>query len=210
MLINKEEVSLILRHLGIKVEGVLHVGAHECEELGVYRYFGLAPEDVVWIDALEEKVAKNRANGIPNVHQAVITDKDNETVTFHITNNFESSSVLEFGSHAHHHPYVVETGTRSLTTTRLDTFFTKHNLSPEKYTFWNLDIQGAELMALKSGESFLKHVTAIYSEVNTEEVYKGCALLSQMDTFLASHGFSRIKTVMTDCGWGDALWVKIA
>ncbi len=210
MLIRREEVQSILQNLGIAVKGVLHVGAHECEELSVYRYFGLTPEDVVWVDALEEKVAKNRANGIPNVHQAVITDKDKETVTFHITNNFESSSVLEFGSHARHHPHVVETGTRSLTTTRLDTFFTKHNLSPEKYTFWNLDIQGAELMALKSGESFLKHVTVIYSEVNTEEVYKGCALLSQMDTFLAGHGFSRLKTVMTGYGWGDALWVKIA
>lgn len=209
MLIRKEDVFAILKNMGISVNGVLHVGAHECEELGVYHYFGLKSDDVVWIDALEEKVALSKSRGVPNVYQAVITDKDDETVVFNITNNFESSSVLEFGTHAHHHPYVVKTGTRSLQTTRLDTFFNRHELDPTKYTFWNLDIQGAELMALKSGESFLKHVTAIYSEVNTEEVYKGCALLSQMDTFLANHGFSRLKTVMTDCGWGDALWVKI-
>ncbi len=210
MLISKEEVRSILQRLGIAVKGVLHIGAHECEELNVYRYFGLDPTDVVWIDALEEKIAKNKANGIPNVFQAVITEKDNEEVTFHITNNFESSSVLEFGSHSRHHPWVVETEKRSLTTTRLDTFFSRHNLSPEKYTFWNLDIQGVELQALKSGAEFLKHVTAIYSEVNTEEVYKGCGLLSEMDAFLATHGFSRLQTKMTDCGWGDALWVKLA
>lgn len=209
MLISKEEVRSILQRLGIVVKGVLHIGAHECEELDVYRYFGLDPVDVVWIDALEEKIAKNKAKGVPNVFQAVITEKDDEEVTFHITNNFESSSVLEFGSHARHHPHVFETEKRTLTTTRLDTFFHSHNLSPEKYTFWNLDIQGVELQALKSGQEFLKHVTAIYSEVNTEEVYKGCGLLSEMDAFLATHGFSRLQTKMTDCGWGDALWVKL-
>lgn len=210
MLISKEEVRSILQHLGIVVKGVLHIGAHECEELDVYRYFGLDPKDVVWIDALEEKVAKCKAKGVPNVHHAVITDKDDEEVTFHITNNFQSSSVLEFGSHSRHHPWVVETEKRTLKTTRLDTFFRKHSLSPEKYTFWNLDIQGVELQALKSGAELLKHVTAIYSEVNTEEVYKGCGLLSEMDTFLATHGFSRLQTKMTDYGWGDALWVKLA
>jgi FkbM family methyltransferase len=210
MLISKEEVRIILQRLGIAVKGVLHIGAHECEELDVYRYFGVDPTDVVWIDALEEKVAKCKAKGVPNVYQAVITEKDNEEVTFHITNNFESSSVLEFGSHARHHPWVVETEKRALMTIRLDTFFRRHNLSPEKYTFWNLDIQGVELQALKSGQEFLKHVTAIYSEVNTEEVYKGCGLLSEMDAFLATHGFSRLQTKMTDCGWGDALWVKLA
>ena len=210
MLISKEEVRSILQRLGIKVTGVLHIGAHECEELDVYRYFGVDPSQVVWIDALEEKVAKCKAKGVPNVFQAVITDKDDETVTFHITNNYESSSVLEFGSHAHHHPHVVETEKRTLKTTRLDTFFSRNNLHPENFSFWNLDIQGVELSALKSGQSFLKHVTAIYSEVNTEEVYKGCGLLSEMDAFLATHGFSRLQTKMTNCGWGDALWVKIA
>lgn len=209
MLISKEEVHSILQRLGIAVNGVLHIGAHECEELAVYHYFGLESGDVVWIDALEEKVAKCKAKGVPNVHHAVITDKDDEEVTFHITNNFESSSILEFGSHARHHPHVVETEKRTLKTTRLDTFFSTNNLIPEKYTFWNLDIQGAELMALKSGESFLKHVTAIYSEVNTEEVYKGCAQLSEMDAFLGIHGFSRLQTKMTPYGWGDALWVKM-
>jgi hypothetical protein len=29
-----------------------------------------------------------------------------------------------------------------------------------------------------------------------------------MDTFLDQKGFKRVKTVMTNEGWGDALWIK--
>ena len=49
---------------------------------------------------------------------------------------------------------------------------------------------------------------AIYSEVNTDYVYENCGLLEEMDSFLLGKGFRRVKTVMTDAKWGDALWVK--
>jgi hypothetical protein len=79
----------------------------------------------------------------------------------------------------------------------------------EGINFWNLDIQGKELDVLRSGEEFLVYADVIYCEVNTEEVYKGCGVLNDLDAFLNENGFQRIKTHMTNVGWGDALYVRV-
>lgn len=206
MLIAYDHVQRLLEEHGVKVTGVLHVGAHDCEEMPFYVQLGLSPSDVVWIDAIPQKVEQARMRGIPNVYQAVITDQDNVQVLFHVTNNVQSSSVLPFGTHAVHHPHVVMIGDIPLTSSTLDTFFTSNRLVPSKYTFWNMDIQGAELMALRGAPNALQHVQALYLEVNIEEVYQGCGQLHDLDTFLV--GFTRIETRITEFGWGDALYVR--
>jgi hypothetical protein len=76
------------------------------------------------------------------------------------------------------------------------------------FNFLNLDIQGAELMALKGGTKAIEHAKVIYLEVNTEEVYKGCALITELDNFLDTYKFKRVITEMTEYGWGDAVYIK--
>lgn len=211
MLIDANTVKKVLDTYNISVKGVFHIGAHDCEELPFYREFlGLTPDKCVWIDALEDQVDKVTRFGIPNVYQAVVTDKDDYEVTFNVTNNKQSSSILEFGTHEIHHSHIHFTHSLPLKTITIDTFFQRNNLNPENYTFWNLDIQGAELLALKGGANALKYANAIYLEVNKEEVYKGCALIHDIDKYLFSHGFMRIETLFTEHGWGDALYIKIA
>jgi hypothetical protein len=77
-----------------------------------------------------------------------------------------------------------------------------------KYNFWNFDIQGAELLALKGAMKSIEYVKALYLEVNIEEVYKGAALMSDLDDFLSKYNFKRVVTKMTGYGWGDALYIK--
>ena len=55
---------------------------------------------------------------------------------------------------------------------------------------------------------YINFADAIYSEVNTQEVYKGGCLLSDLDLFLQSKGFTRVNISMTGAGWGDALYVR--
>ena len=75
--------------------------------------------------------------------------------------------------------------------------------------FLNLDIQGAELLALKGMAKYLKHIKYIYTEVNTEKVYKDCALITEIDDFLKLHGFSRkCEAIYRQFGWGDALYIR--
>jgi FkbM family methyltransferase len=208
MLIPGNKVFSLLKAHGITVNGIFHVGAHECEELAFYNAIGVPSDKIVWVDAMQNKVEEATQRKIPNVFQAVVTDKDDAEVVFHVTNNVQSSSVLEFGSHAKHHPQVHFVRDIILKTITIDTFFERKGLDATSYNFWNFDIQGAEMLALLGAEKALSVPKAIYLEVNTEEVYKGCATLDQLDTFLAARGFKRVETFMTNCGWGDALYLR--
>jgi FkbM family methyltransferase len=208
MLIPGAKVINLLKAHGITVKGALHIGAHDCEELPFYRAMGLQPEQVVWIDAMQNKVDEAIRRKIPNVFQAVVTDKDDVEVTFHVTNNVQSSSVLEFGSHATHHPHIQFVRDITLKTVTIDTFFERQGLDATAYDFWNFDIQGAEMLALQGASKALASPKAIYLEVNTEEVYKDCAKMDQIDAFLGSLGFKRIETNITPYGWGDALYIS--
>ena len=73
----------------------------------------------------------------------------------------------------------------------------------------SFDIQGAELLAFQGSINLLKHIEAINTEVNFEELYEGCALIDQIDDFLNLHGFQRVKTTTPyHPSWGDAFYVK--
>ena len=210
MLIDQQEVNRALQSVGIVPKGVLHVGAFDCEELPFYTgTLQIPAERCVWLEAMQHKVQENKDRGVPNVYQAVVTDKDNDTVTFHISNNGQSSSVLEFGTHAIHHDWVWYVHEVKLRTTTIDTFFRSNGLDMSAYDFWNFDIQGAELMALRGASEALKYAKAIYLEVNTEEVYKGCGLIHEIDLLLSQNGFIRVITKMTTANWGDALYVRV-
>ena len=208
MLIPVNKIFEIISENKILITGVFHVGAHECEELSLYNSLGLTNDDVVWIDALDSKVEDAKNKGVPNVYKAVITDKDDENVTFNVSNNCQSSSVLEFGTHSQEHPWVVfvnKTEEKSIT---VDTFFNRNNIDCSKYNFWNFDIQGAELMALKGAVKNIQYASVLYIEVNINEVYKNCALIPEIDVFLEEYKFKRVFTHITEHGWGDAIYIK--
>jgi FkbM family methyltransferase len=209
MLISFAEVNDILLSKNIKINGAFHVGAHECEELGFYNQLGLSVEDLVWIDAIGQKVFEAQNRGIPNVFNAVITNKDDEYVEFNVSNNVQSSSVLEFGTHSHEHPWVVYVDKVIKKSVTIDTFFERTNLDASRYDFWNIDIQGAELIALKGATKSIKYAKALYLEVNEKELYKGCGLITEIDEFLLQYNFKRVLTNMTHHGWGDALYVVV-
>ncbi len=207
MLINFDSIKEILKKENINIIGALHIGAHECEELSFYNQIGLKNESIVWIDAINSKVVQAKKRGIPNVYNAIITDKDDEETTFNISNNVQSSSILEFGTHSKEHPWVVYVDKFKQKSITIDSFFERNNLDASKYNFWNFDIQGAELLALKGARKSIKYAKALYLEVNEKELYKNCALISEIDSFLAEYNFKRVLTDITKHGWGDALYI---
>lgn len=207
MLITFEQINAILMSNNINIVGAFHVGAHECEELSFYNQLNVKNEDVVWIDAIPSKVIEAQNRGIPNVYNAVITDKDDEDIIFNISNNVQSSSVLEFGTHSQEHPQVVYVDKIHQKSITIDTFFERNNIDASKCNFWNFDIQGAELMALKGATQSIKYAKAIYLEVNEKELYKNCGLITEIDDFLAQYNFKRVLTNITQHGWGDALYI---
>ena len=212
MVLNKKYIIEEIRRNKIKLTGVLHIGAHECEEKGFYnKDLHIKNKNIIWIEANPTKVKEAKQRGIQNVYQAVITNEDDKEIMFNVANNFQSSSVLELGTHATEHPDIKYDKDLSFMakTVTVKSFFKRNKiLHPEIYNFWNFDIQGAELMALKGAEDYIKYVKVLNLEVNTEKVYKDCPLMTDIDAFLSKHHFQRVLTKITKHGWGDALYIK--
>jgi len=209
MLIKINDVSKILTDNNIEIRGILHVGAHECEEKEAYNtVLGVKDDNIIWVDANEDLIEKNKASGIPNCFTAAL-DRTAHEATFYLTNNGQSSSLLEFGLHSKYHPHVKVTNQRTVHTETLSNFFNRISMDPSKFNIWNFDIQGSELDVFKGSPDMLKFADLIYTEVNTAQVYKKCGELTEMDEFLATHGFKRVQTNMTQFKWGDAVYIRV-
>ena len=208
MVLNKEYIIEEILNNDIKVTGVLHIGAHECEEIPIYYNLGLELEDMLWIEANPDKVKEAKNRNIPNVYESVITNEDDKEIEFNVANNFQSSSVLDLGTHKKDNPDIKYVSSFIAKTVTIKSFFKRHKIvNLEKYNFWNFDIQGAELMALQGAGDLIKNVKVINIEVNTKQVYKGCPLIGDIDDYLSKYGFKRILTKITPQGWGDALYI---
>jgi len=205
MLIDPVVVRSILKD--IKIKGVLHVGAHKCEEKDFYNSCNVEDKNIVWVDANPALTAENIARGIPNCYTSVLDEVERDA-SFNITNNNQSSSLLEFGTHASSYPWCVVTRTVNVRTETLSNFFVNNHIDPTQYNVWNFDIQGVELQVFRGSKEMLKYADFIYVEVNTADVYKGCGKLDEMDVLLAEHGLTRVSTIITHASWGDAIYVR--
>jgi FkbM family methyltransferase len=198
-------LDYLVQKYKVRFTGILHVGAHECEELIEYDKY-LGRDKMLWVEALQDKVdfCKARFRGIL-IENAVISDCV-ETVTFHRSNNGQSSSFLDFGTHLEHHPHVQFVEEFPVQTQVLSSILDKYDIP---FNFVNLDIQGVELKALRGMETYLSSVQFIYTEVNSDYVYKNCGLVTEIDEYLEKFGFVRVETSWCgSTGWGDAFYVK--
>ena len=203
----------LVRSYGMKIHGVLHVGAHECEERNDYHAVGVSDDCIFWVEGNVDLVAKmKQRDPTIQIYAGLVSDKDGTPVQFIITNNFQSSSILELDKHKTEHPHIVETERRQAVTIRLDTLIKEtigaDVFAAKKVNFLNLDIQGAELLALQGMGSTLDQMDYVYSEVNTQHLYRNCALMQDLDKFLSARGFCLREADITEHGWGDAIWIR--
>jgi FkbM family methyltransferase len=198
----------------IKAPGVLHIGAHFGEEALVYQSQGIAR--AIWIEALPAAYRRLVVNvaRLPRLAStclnACVSDVDDKSIIFHVASNEgQSSSFLEFGTHAIEHPTVKFTCDLPMKTTRVASLLKERELEVGPGWFLNVDLQGAELLALKGMGGLLHQFDYAYIEVNAKELYKGCPLVSQIDNYLAGYGFVGMETKMTGSGWGDKFYQKL-
>lgn len=218
------DLSDILAAYGKTPTGVIHCGAHEGQEAIAYRAARI--NHVVWIEAnpaLIPILSKHVRRFDHLVVEACLGATTGETVTFHIaeadnmSNKGQSSSLLELGTHKIAHPEVSFVKDLTLVTMTLDDLMIRDAscLVPSG-AMLNLDLQGAELIALAGAEHTIEHIDLIVSEVNCDELYQNCALLPQYDEWLVAHGFEIQQVKLAGCmrrdcsdggnrwvGWGD-------
>lgn len=193
-----------------KPKGIIHIGAHLMEERNDYISNGLY--NTIWIEANPKIYSKiefiNHDNSKEMVFNYAISDIDNHIVKLNVTNNGQSSSILELAKHKIYHPSIFVTDEIKVKTKRMDTLINENNLKIENFNFLNIDIQGAELLALKSFGDLLQKIDFIYIEVNTDEIYTNCALMTEIDEYLLNFNFKRVETMLTEYKWGDAFYKK--
>lgn len=200
--------SDIVKKWGVP-KGIIHIGAHRMEEREAYLSHSL--DNTIWIEAnhtLYPFLLATLQGSNEKVFTYAICDKSGDLINFNITNNNESSSILELDKHRLHHPHIQVIDQISVFSKRVDDLFLENNLDINQYDFVNLDIQGAELLALRGFGHLLEKINFIYTEVNKAYLYKNCALVEEIDEYLKNFGFERVETVWTEFEWGDALYVK--
>lgn len=209
-MILEQQLKQLLQISGIKIKGVIHIGAHDCQELPIYRSMEIEDNNIIWIDAIPWKIEQAKSRGINNIYNLVISEKDDEDVVFNVTNNEQSSSILELGTHSTAYPEIFYVSKINKKTTKLDTFYDKENLDKEKYNFWNIDVQGAELLVLKGAKNHLPFVDILYLEINQDELYVNCGLVHEIDSFLTEFGFQKIVNyIIPDKNWGEAIYINV-
>lgn len=201
--------ELFARHK-IRPRGVLHLGASTGQEAEEYEKHGIT--DVIWVEAIPEVFRHLVSHVAPLKHRcfnACLGDTDGKEVLFNVASNQgQSSSYLKFGTHATAHPNVTFTKSFKTNTIRVDTLLSRSPVKFEGPWFLNVDLQGAELLALRGMGELLYHFDWAYIEVNEKPLYIGCPLLPEMDDFMIKSGFARKEMKMTNWGWGDALYCR--
>ncbi len=125
--------------------------------------------------------------------------------------NRQSGSLLAPKEHLAYAPHVTFSNDFDVYTTTIDDWAKTQGIN--QIDFLWLDMQGAELLALKAGTNILKNVRAIYTEVEFVEAYKDQALCGELQHWLEGQGFTLIAQdfpLEKNKKWyGNILMVKI-
>ena len=183
--------------LKLSYKGVIHVGAHDGQERSLYSVNKLK---VVWIEAIPDvfDVLQSRVESFPDQKalNALITDRNGERYTFHVSNNSGmSSSILELHQHKDIWPDVHYVRDISLTSVTLGTALERAGINPAEYDVLVMDTQGSELLVLKGGEDILSSFKYIKTEAADFDIYKGCTTVAELRAFLEPRGFRLIQQV---------------
>lgn len=221
----------LLEKYNIKINGIIHVGAHEGMETVAYVKHNV--KDVILVEAnpfrfsnLTESLNTGRyvtwcspltysyfsvsdaeiLKGYKAFNYAV-SDKEDGTITFNLS-NFDGGTdsifkINEWGRDSSWAPYehVAEI---EVPTTTLD----KIVENKANYNFLNMDVEGAELMVLRGASEVLKHMDCIMLETQDKIRFEGSCTRQQLVEFLDGYGFELKEYHDTGKEWGDCLFLK--
>ena len=208
-------VRNIIKDYNLDIKGIIHIGACRGEE--IFSYFRNGIKKVVLVEAninlinrLKFKcfIYNKLFNMDIKIENFAASDRSGNKIKLNIANNTQSSSILKLGKHSDLYPEIKYINEMEVETNTINQIFqNKYNI--KEFNFMNLDIQGAELLALKGSGNILRYIDAIYTEVNLDEIYLNCARIEDIDKYLEIFGFERVLLATPESDlWGDALYVK--
>jgi len=181
----------------LKLKGILHIGAHNCEEKELYKMINI--DNVIWIDAN----SKNH-----EINNFLVSDKDDEEYLFNIANNSESSSVNKLKLHRDLYPDINYINSKIIKSKTINSIYNILNIDRDIYDVWYICTQGSELCALKGGIKEINNIKVIIIKVYNKEVYENCPIINDVDNFLIDYNFKRIISEFTKENYGFALYAN--
>lgn len=201
---------------GTNLKGVLHVGAHMGEEVPAYIEWGFDPIYLVEAnpEILPALSSKFEGQGVHIIPVAVGEENGTVQFTVHRTakGSMESAGILPLDRLGEIVPVFNSDDTYTVPMVTID------HLAQERRSIdlLTLDIQGAEMHALRGAKRFLSDVSFVICEVNLISNYKDCALERDIDEFMAAAGFTKRLAIYHELydqngrfpAWGECLWQR--
>lgn len=193
----------------LKINGVLHIGAHYGEEYEIYEQNNI--KNLIFFEPAPEnfKILKENIND-----KAILVNKalgnENKKITLNVetANNGQSNSILTPALHLKQYPHILFNNIIEVDMVRLDDYINDNNLFDSGINLINIDVQGYELEVFKGAENYLNNVDYIITEVNRDVVYHGNAFIEDLDNYLGKYNFTRVETSWAGGTWGDAFYIK--
>lgn len=200
-------LSKLVKDFNLNIRGVIHIGAHYGQEYKDYAEQGI--KNMLFFEPVISNYQK-LLNTLPinsdikTFNLALGNEVGTKDMFIETANKGMSCSLLEPGTHLTSYPHITFNNKETVRINKLDNIY----FNRELYNMINIDVQGYELEVFKGAVKTLDHIEIIYSEVNNEEVYKGCAKVEELDLFLAQWNFKRVETNWLGVTWGDAIYLK--
>lgn len=196
----------LVKKYDIRSNGVIHVGAHYCEELSDYVAAGI--KKYVLVEPCKESFDE-LTKRMSFIDQAILFNcACGDTVgkmemNTGSQNKGQSNSLLKMEKHLDIHPGITLDKVETVQVELLDNIMKGLGI----YRMLVMDCQGYEDRVLRGATRTLEMIDYIYTEVNQDEVYRGCARVEDMDNIL--YRFKRVETGRWIGGmWTDALYIR--
>jgi len=220
---HRATIEHFLSVLSEPLETVVHVGAHAGEEVDAYRRHGaqrilLVEANPASCEALAEAFG---ADADIDVFHAAVTDHDGTDQLLLHTNTrgeTESASLLRMKRLGEIVSTLHTEGAVEVPATTLDRLLEEAGVDLSTVGLLALDVQGAELSALRGAPRTLSAVSAVLTEVALTELYEGAAGADEVETVLVNAGLSEVAGLDYELyegdrrfrAWGDRLFVRTA
>lgn len=198
--------SSLIKKYSLSITGIVHVGAHEGEEVETYHQNGIANICLIEPCGPAFKFLLQRFGVFARIelfNVACGSYTGEASMFVEKANHGQSNSLLKPANHLKHYPEIQFTETELVQVRPLDALSL-----PGGINMLVMDVQGAECQVLTGATHYLKSFDYIYTEVNEDgaNLYEGACGITELDAIL--HEFSRVETKFTRQGWGDALYLR--
>tara|TARA_Y100000768_G_C23982247_1_gene686573 strand:- start:448 stop:1215 length:768 start_codon:yes stop_codon:yes gene_type:complete len=202
------KLSQLHKKFNLKINGISHFGAHLGQEVDSYKNLGIKnihlfePQKAIY-ESLKDKFKDD--NDIKIYNFGLGSKNENVNLNLAPGNNGLSASVLTPEDHFEYYPNIEFMGNEEIKLCIYD------ELEIEDINFLNIDIQGYEMEALQGCRKVLKNdIEYIFIEISRKPLYKGSALVGDIDNYLNNYGFIRVSTrwASSKVPWADSFYIK--